>query len=96
MRPSTALENNREAIRTIALSHRVTDVRVFGSVARGGDTEESDLDILVEPTAETTLMDIAAIQFELKELLGVSVDVLTPRAIPDHFRSVVLAEAVAV
>ncbi len=96
MRPLTALQNHRDTIRTIALSHRVTDVRVFGSVARGEDTEESDLDILVEPTAETTLMDIAAIQFELKELLGVPVDVLTPRAIPDHFRAAVLMEAVAI
>lgn len=96
MRPSTALENHREKIRAIALSHRVTDVRVFGSVVRGEDSEESDLDILVEPTSETTLMDIAAIQFELKELLGVSVDVLTPRAIPDHFRATVLMEAVAI
>lgn len=96
MRPFTALQHHRDAIRAIALSHRVTDVRVFGSVARGEDTEESDLDILVEPTAQTTLMDIAAIQFELKELLGIPVDVLTPRAIPDHFRAVVLKEAVAI
>lgn len=96
MRPLTALQNHRDTIRAIALSHRVTDVRVFGSVVRGEDTEESDLDILVEPTSETTLMDIAAIQFELKELLGVSVDVLTPRAIPDHFRAAVLMEAVAI
>lgn len=71
-------------------------MRVFGSVARGEDTDESDLDILVEPTAETTLMDIAAIQFKLKELLGVRVDVLTPRAFPEHFRAEVLNEAVAV
>jgi len=96
MRPSLALQLHRDSIRAIALRHRVSSVRVFGSVMRDEDTEDSDLDILVEPTAETTLMDIAAIQFELKELLGVRVDVLTPRAIPDHFRTVVLTEAVAV
>lgn len=96
MRPSTAFQIHRDAIRSIALSHRVTNVRVFGSVVRGDDTEESDLDILVEPTAETTMMDIGAIQLELNELLGITVDVLTPRAIPDHFRAVVLSEAVAV
>lgn len=96
MRPSTALQIHRDAIRSIALSYRVTNVRVFGSVARGEDTEESDLDILVEPTAQTTMMDIGAIEHELNALLGVTVDVLTPRAIPDHFRAVVLKEAVPV
>ena len=93
MRPSIALQTHREAIRRIALSHRVTNVRVFGSVVHGDDKEGSDLDLLVEPTQETTMMDIGAIRYELKQLLGIPVDVLTPRAIPDHFRSVVLQEA---
>src|SRR5574344_1859825 len=48
MRPSTALHTHRDAIRAIALSHRVTNVRVFGSVVHGDDTENSDLGILVE------------------------------------------------
>jgi predicted nucleotidyltransferase len=60
LRPSLALNTHREAIRRIALSHRVTNVRVFGSVVHGDDTEDSDLDLLVEPTQETTMMDIAA------------------------------------
>ena len=93
MRPSLALQTHRAAIREIALRHRVTNVRVFGSVLHGNDTEDSDLDLLVEPTTETTLMDIGAIRYELKELLGVSVDVLTPRALPDSFRNLVLQEA---
>ena len=58
--------------------------------------KDGDLDILVEPTSETTMMDIGAIRYELKELLGIPVDVLTPRALPDHFRGTVLREAVAV
>jgi uncharacterized protein len=69
---------------------------VFGSVVHGDDTEHSDLDILVDPTADTTLMDVACIQVELERLLGVAVDVLTPRALPAKFRSIVLAEAVPV
>lgn len=94
MRPSLALNAHRDAIREIALRHRVTNVRVFGSVLHGDDTEDSDLDLLVEPTAETTLMDIGAIRYELKELLGVTVDVLTPKALPDNFRNLVIQEAV--
>jgi predicted nucleotidyltransferase len=93
MRPSIALQTHRDAIREIALSHRVKNVRVFGSALHGDDTEDSDLDLLVDPTPETTLFDIAKIQVELKELLGVTVDVLTPRALPDKFREQVILEA---
>ncbi len=63
---------------------------------RGLDTDDSDLDILIDPTPETTLMDVAAIQLELQRLLGVTVDVLTPKALPEKFRSAVLAEALPV
>lgn len=71
-------------------------MRVFGSALHGDDTEDSDLDLLVEPTAETTLMDVGAIRYELKKLLGISVDVLTPRALPDKFRVKVLSEVAAI
>ena len=60
MRPSLALKIHREAIHQIALRHHVQQVRVFGAVLHGDDTEKSDLDLLVEPTAATTLMDIGA------------------------------------
>ena len=96
MRPSLALNTHREAIRAIALRHRVTNVRVFGSVVHGDDTEASDLDILVDPTNETTMMDIAKIQLELSQLLPVAVDVLTPNGLPAKFRVQVVAEALAV
>ncbi|MFD0705843.1 nucleotidyltransferase domain-containing protein [Photorhabdus akhurstii] len=77
-------------------SHRARNARVFGSVIHGDDTEDSDLDILIDPTPETTLFDIGAIRHELLQLLGVPVDVLTPKALPEKFRAVVLAEAVPV
>lgn len=93
MRPSIALQTHRDAILAIALRHRVTNVRVFGSVVHGDDVEGSDLDILVEPTADTTMMDIAKIQFELGQLFSVAVDVLTPKGLPAKFRSQVIAEA---
>lgn len=96
VKPSEALASNRAAIRHVVESHRARNPRVFGSVLHGLDTDSSDLDILIDPTPETTLMDVAAIQVELQRLLGVSVDVLTPKALPDKFRGVVLAEAVPV
>ena len=54
------------------------------------------MDLLVDPTPDTTLFDIGAIRHELLELLGVPVDVLTPKALPEKFRANVLAEAVPV
>lgn len=93
MKPSQALQSHRAEIRRIVLSHRAGNARVFGSVLHGEDTEDSDLDILIDPTPETTLFDIGAIRHELLQLLGVPVDVLTPKALPDKFRAKVLAEA---
>ena len=60
------------------------------------DVAGSDLDLLVDPTPQTTLMDIGAIRFELKQLLGMEVDVLTPNSLPASFRDQVLREAQAV
>ena len=96
MRPSLILQTNRTAVREIALRHRVSDILVFGSVLHGDDVDGSDLDLLVQPTNETTLMDIGAIRYELRQLLGIDVDVLTPKALPESFRAKVLAEAVSV
>lgn len=96
MKPSIALQTNRAAIRTVVERHRARNARVFGSVLHGNDHEGSDLDILIDPTPNTTLMDVAKIQMELEKLLGVPVDVLTPNALPDKFRHSVLAEALPV
>lgn len=93
MKPSEALSQHRTALRALVLRHRASNPRVFGSVLTGRDTDSSDLDILVEPTADTSLMDIAAIQVEAEKLLGVRVDVLTPRSLPAGFRDRVLREA---
>jgi len=95
VRPSQALALHRNRIKQIALSHRVREVRVFGSARTGKDSESSDLDLLVLPTEDTTLFDIGAIKHELQQLLGLEVDVLTPNALPDRFREQVLKEAQA-
>lgn len=96
LRPSTVLDQNRDLIRHIVLSHRSINPRVFGSVIRGTDTESSDLDLLVDPLPGVTLFDLGAIQMELEASLGVSVDVLTPKDLPMKFRNQVLAEAIPV
>lgn len=93
MRPSTALAIHRGAIRRVVESYHAHNPRVFGSVLHGDDTDESDLDILIDPTGETSLFDLGAIQHELKVLLGVPVDIVTPNALPRRSRDQVLSEA---
>lgn len=93
MKPSTALELHRNEIRTIVTECHALHPRVFGSVLHGNDTEKSDLDLLVEPTSQTTLFDIARMQNRLQRLLQVEVDVLTPKALPISFREQILQEA---
>jgi predicted nucleotidyltransferase len=94
--PSTVLNQNRELIRQVVLSHRTNNPRVFGSAMRGTDTEGSDLDLLVDPLPGVTLFDLGAIQIELQTSLGISVDVLTPKDLPKKIREQVLGEAVPV
>lgn len=96
MKPSLALATHRAAIRRVVAAHRACNPRVFGSVAHGEDTEGSDLDLLIDPTPDTTLFDIGAIRHELLQLLGVPVDVLTPRALPELSRVSIVATALPV
>jgi predicted nucleotidyltransferase len=93
MRPSAALELYRDDIRRIVLENRSTNPRVFGSTLRGDDDESSDLDLLIDPAPDTSLMDLASIQDDLQQLLGVPVDVLTPMSLPESFRSRIISEA---
>lgn len=96
MKPSEALNIYREQIKLVAEQHHTRNLRVFGSVLHGNDSPESDLDLLVDPLPETTLMDIARIQNRLQQLTGVHVDVVTPKALSLKFRDQVLSEAVPV
>lgn len=93
MKPSELLELHREEIRAIVLRNHGQNPRVFGSVLSGMDTKNSDLDLLIEPLPGMTFFNIGAIRYELKELLQIEVDVLTPGALPDRWKDVVLQEA---
>ena len=93
MKPSTSLDHQRAAVRDAAARFHTANPWVFGSVLHGRDSEGSDLDLLVDPLPGTTLFDLGGLQVELEELLGVSVDLLTPGDLPAKFRAQVLAEA---
>jgi predicted nucleotidyltransferase len=96
VRPSEALNQHRADIRRIVVNNKAANPRMFGSVLRDEDEEGSDLDILVDPLPDTSLFDLGGIQYELQELLGIAVDLPTPKDISIKFRAEVLAEAVPV
>jgi predicted nucleotidyltransferase len=92
-RPSVALQTNRERILQLARAHGASNVRVFGSAARGTDREGSDVDLLVDVDERATLFTLAGLEQALSELLGLPVDVRTPEEISRYIRDRVLAEA---
>jgi uncharacterized protein len=96
MRPSEILPQHRDAIRRIVLDSGMANPRLFGSVVHGDDADDSDLDLLVDPSPETSLLDIAKLQIELEPKMGIKVDIRTPKFLPVTFRDKVLAEAVPV
>ena len=93
MQPSVALKKHRDRVLEIARAHRMARLRVFGSVLHGSDHDGSDLDLLVEVPQGATLFDLVGFEEELRDVLGVSVQVLTEGDLPQRIRSRVLAEA---
>ena len=69
-------------------------MRVFGSVARGEDGPESDIDLLVTPPEAVTLFDLARLERDLSELLGERVEVVPDTTLHPHLREAALADAV--
>src|SRR6218665_3147031 len=93
MRPSVVLYMKRSAVREAVGRFRTANPRVFGSVLHGTDRDGSELDLLVDALPGATLLDLGDLEEELKSLLGVDVDLLTPGDLPPKFRVKVLAEA---
>ncbi|MBP2548765.1 putative nucleotidyltransferase [Neorhizobium galegae] len=93
MRPSEVLEKNRDVIRRLVAKHKVTNPRVFGSVARGEDREDSDLDILVDTLPDTTLFDLGGLQSDLEKHLEIRIDVATSGRLRPRVRDRIMAEA---
>ena len=87
------LNEKRTAILETARRHGASNLRIFGSVARGDDDEKSDLDFLVEMEPGRSLLDHAALLLDLEKLLGHKVDVLSERGIKARIRERVLREA---
>ncbi len=96
MKPSSALALHRDDVRRLVERSRARNPRVFGSALDRKDTEASDIDILVDPLPGATLFDLGGLQVALEDLLGVSVDLVTPDDLPQRLREHVLREAIPV
>jgi hypothetical protein len=90
-----SLNAHRRAILELAAQHGARNVRVFGSVARGEDRPDSDVDILVEVEPGRSLLDVIALEQDLEVLLGRPVDVQTDAGLSPYLQQRILAEAAA-
>ncbi|HJQ58944.1 MAG TPA: nucleotidyltransferase domain-containing protein [Vineibacter sp.] len=95
VRPSVLLELHRGDIRTIVARHHGSNPRVYGSVLRGSDSENSDLDLLVDqgPERLLTLFDLSAMHCEIEDLLQIPIDIQTTGGMPDQVRERIEREA---
>jgi predicted nucleotidyltransferase len=90
----TLLNQKRQQILTTAAAYGAYDVRIFGSVARGEATDKSDIDLLVKLEQGRSLMDLGGLLYDLRDLLGIDVDVVTEKGLRARIREQVLQEAV--
>ena len=98
MLPSQLLEKHRlEVLEIMKRYPRLSNLRIVGSVARGEDTEESDIDFLVDLAPDAGLFDLGGLHEDLEELLGVPVDVISSRVqLNEHMRMTIERDAVQV
>ena len=89
------LRTKRDDVLAIAQKHGVTSIKVFGSVARGEESAESDVDLLVTTGPEVSSWFPAGLILDLEHLLGRRVDIVTEAGVNSHIRDEVLSEAVA-
>jgi hypothetical protein len=88
------LHQKRDEILALAEKHGARNVRVFGSVGRGGSRRDSDVDFLVDAGPFTCPWFPGGLLMDLRDLLRVEVDVVTENGLKERIRERVLAEAV--
>lgn len=82
----------RDAIAAILRAHGITHASLFGSYARGDQRAESDIDLLIEPKAGATLLDLARLELALEDALGRHVDLITYEELHPAMREQALRE----
>jgi predicted nucleotidyltransferase len=93
MKISKLIQNKREDIIRLSAQHGASNIRIFGSVSRGEESLESDIDLLVELEKGRSLLDLSGLTLDLQQLLGRKVDVLTEKSLHWYIRDKILKEA---
>lgn len=96
MTAEESFNSKRAEIKRIAARHGVSDIRLFGSSARGESTRDSDFDFLIDVTSETSAWFPAGLIQDLEKLLGRRVEVVTERSLNKDLREQVLRDAIPV
>jgi predicted nucleotidyltransferase len=96
MRLRDRLPDLRDEIRRAAAESGARDVRVFGSVARGEERDDSDVDFLVALEPGRSLLDLARLELRLERLFGRRVDVVTEAGLREPIRAAALRDAIGV
>lgn len=94
MEADRLIRMKRKEILELAARHGARSVRVFGSAARGQAGIESDIDFLVELDPGRSVLDLGGLQMDLQAMLGIHVDVVTPKGLRPRIRESVLREAI--
>lgn len=88
------IRKHRDEVIRLSAEAGMHNIRIFGSSARGEDSEKSDIDLLVDTDETVSLLDIVGLGMDLTDLLGVKVDVAPVSSLKDYIRDDALAEAV--
>jgi len=92
---NTLITKNRNAIKEIAQRYNATNLRIFGSMARGDAGPDSDVDILADLDTNTSLLDRIALSQEIEDLLGRKIDLVTPDKLHRIIKDKIINEAVS-
>jgi len=88
------IKERAPAVRSMAARHGARNIRIFGSVVRGEDGKDSDVDLLVDMDDDRSLLDLVAVERELRQLLNRQVDVVVDGGVSPYLRDRIFAEAI--
>jgi predicted nucleotidyltransferase len=94
MKLSQLLQEKRQDILAIAAKHGAFNVKIFGSVARGEETETSDIDFLVEFVNDPSFFELFEVQYFLEDLFHCKIDLGMEKSLKEHLREPVLKDVI--
>lgn len=94
--PSTLdlLKSRREEIYAIGKKYGIDNIRVFGSVARGEESADSDIDFLIRIARGRSLLDLAAFQYDLEAALKHKTDIVSENGVYHLLRDEIFGSAI--